>query len=159
MPNRRPSFIEVLRTRPDVRREYAFYWGLLILGYCFHTWVDSFLIIKMSKSMKPIQAANLGGVLAGGVAVAVGVTTGWLSGRWLIEYRRPDEFVDNQREYVVLSGLQNWFDSYPISRGLVLASLALLVGAAMGFWLLLASLTMILAFSLGYWGRAMALRR
>jgi len=72
------SFIEVLRTRPDVRREYALCWGLLILGYALHGWIDSALVTRMDQSMSPSQASNLGGVLAGGIAVAIAITTGIL---------------------------------------------------------------------------------
>jgi hypothetical protein len=141
--------------------EYAFCWGLLILGYCFHSWIDTSLVARMAKSMPPTQAANLGGILGGAVAFAVGVTVGWLAGRWQIVDRRPIESTDcpvEERGGTPLNRLREWFDSYPLSRGLLLASLALLAGAALGFWLLLASLVMVVAFSAGYWGRAMALR-
>jgi hypothetical protein len=155
------SFIEVLRTKPDVRREFALSLGVIILGYCIHSWIDSSLIATMAKSMTPMQAANLGGLIAGAVAVVVGVTFGWLAGRWLIEFQHPIEStggcVEN-RTHMRLGRLQGWFDSYPLSRGLLLGGFALTVGAALGFWLLLASLVMVLAFSTGYWGRAMALR-
>jgi hypothetical protein len=161
MANRRISFIDVLRTKPDVRREFALTLGVLILGYCIHSWIDSSLIATMAESMPPAQAANLGGLIAGAVAVVVGVTFGWLAGRWLIEFQYPVESkggaVENQKP-THLSRLQGWFDSYPLSRGLVLGGVALVVGAALGYWLLLATLVMVLAFSTGYWGRTMALR-
>jgi hypothetical protein len=72
----------------------------------------------------------------------VGVTFGWLAGRWLIEFQYPVEStgcVENQKP-THLRRLQGWLDSYPLSRGLVFGGFALTVGAALGFWLLLASL-------------------
>jgi hypothetical protein len=156
------SFIEVLRTRPDVRKEFALYLGVIVLGYWFHAWIDSSLIARMAESMTPTQAANLGGLLAGSVAVAVGVMMGWLAGRWLIVFQHPIESTDGcveSHKPTFLSRLQDWFDAYPLTRGLLLGGAALIAGAALGFWWLLASLVMVLAFSLGYWGRAMALRQ
>jgi hypothetical protein len=162
MPNRRLSFIEVLRTRPDVRKEFALCLGVIVVGYCFHSWIDSSLIPRMTGSLTPAQAANLGGLIAGAATVVVGVTFGWLAGRWLIVFQHPIESTDGcveSHKRTLLSRLQDWFDAYPLSRGLLLGGAALIAGAALGFWWLLASLVMVLAFSLGYWGRAMALRQ
>src|SRR3970282_1362713 len=94
MQNRRLSFIELLRTRPDVRREYACCWGLLVFLCCFHGWIDSSLTPRMSESMSPPKAANVGGILGGAIAAAFGVTVGWLAGRWQIVDRRPNESTD-----------------------------------------------------------------
>jgi len=162
MPNRRLSFIEVLRTRPDVRKEFGLCLGVVILGYCFHLWVDSSLIPRMTGSLTPTQAANLGGLIAGAAAVVMGVTLGWFSGRWLIEFQHPNESTDVSVENhmpTFLSRMQDWFDSYPHTRGLVFGGVALIVGVALGFWWLFASLVMVLAISMGYLGRAMALRQ
>jgi hypothetical protein len=101
VPNRRISFFEVLRTRPDVRKEFGLCLGVVVAGYCFHLWVDSSLIPRMTGSLTPTQAANLGGLIAGAAAVVMGVTLGWLSGRWLIEFQHPVEstggYLENQR--------------------------------------------------------------
>lgn len=159
MANRRMNFIGLLRTRPDVRREYALCWGLLISGYCLHGWIDASLIPRMAESLTPMQAANLGGLVAGAVAVVVGVSLGWLAGRWLIEFQHPAEFTESCGESrSALGRLWDWFDLYPLSRRLSLGALLLSVGAVLGFWWLLASLVMVVAFSLGYWGRAIMLR-
>jgi hypothetical protein len=133
---------------------------MLALGLCFHSWVDSFLIVKMSRSMTPTEAANLGGLVAGSVGLAVGLVLGWIGGGWLIESRGQTQSADCGAEpNVVLNRLRHWFDRYPASRGLLLGGLAMGVGVALGFWALLGGLTMIVAISLGYWGRAMALRQ
>lgn len=162
MPNRRMSFFEVLQARRDVRQEFGLCLAVIVAGYCFHMWVDSSLIPRMTGSLTPTQAANLGGLIAGAATVVVGVAFGWLAGRWLIEFQHPIESTDGCvqiRTHTRLSRLRDWFDTYPLSRGLLLGGAALIAGAALGFWWLLASLVMVLAFSLGYWGRALALRQ
>lgn len=154
------TVIGLLRTRPDLRRDFGLGFGMLALGLCFHSWVDSFLIVKMSRSMTPTEAANLGGLLAGAVAFAVGVVLGWIGGGWLIESRSRTQAADCRVERrPILRSLEAWFDRYPASRGLLLGGLAMGVGVALGFWALLGGLMMIVAISLGYWGRAIALRQ
>jgi hypothetical protein len=143
-----------------VRKEFGLCLGVVILGCCFHLWVDSSLTPRMAESLTPTQAANLGGLVAGAATVVVGVTFGWLAGRWLIVFQYPIESTDvsvENHKPTFLRRLQHWFESYPLSRGLLLGGAAVVAGAALGFWWLLASLVMVLAFSLGYWGRVMAL--
>jgi hypothetical protein len=151
--------IGLLRTRPNLRRDFGFGFGMLTLGFCFHTWVDSVLIVKLSRSMLPIQAANLSGLLVGAVVLVVGVVLGWIGGGWLIESRRRTQAADIHVQRSIFGRLNAWFDRYPASRGLVLGGLAMGAGVAMGLWALLGGLTMIVAISLGYWGRATALRQ
>ena len=130
------------------------------LCLCFHTWVDSFLLVRLSQSQALTQAANVSGPVAGSVALAVGGILGWAGGGRLTYSRSQIRAADCHVERRAFqSNSHRWFDPYQTSRGLLLGGLAMVAGVVLGLWAVLGGLTMIAAISLGYWARAVALRQ
>jgi hypothetical protein len=132
---------------------------MIVLGYSLHGWIDSTLIARMAESMTSSQAANLGGLLAGAVALTVGVVIGWIAAdgasRRQPRLTLPILAPIDGRCFAVLRA---WFNRYPASRGLVLVAMVSIAGVALGVWLFLGRLIMVLAVSLGYYGRSITLR-
>ncbi len=141
--------------RPEVRRDLALCFAALVAGFLAHSWIDAALIPRMAESLGAAGAANLGGAVAGALALGVALAVGWLGGGLLLRFRPPSEAAPCAESFPA-SRFRSFFDRYPRSRLLATISLLCALGVAVGHWALLGGLAMTGGISAGYWARAVS---